>query len=194
MRSAGVRLRRVAEGQEAGGVGAGALCSAAVLVGLAIVLDGAAASMVNGLGGLLWLGAGALLVRAVRRSERPIVGSVAVLGATLTLVLVARPFAVEQAARGFAAAGLVVTILVRPSGTTWAFLVPAAWLPVHLVVAIGRSLIEGGTRIRTDPPPTAAIVPLIMVLAAWAGGWLAQRAAAAWPNTRETMLRGRTGD
>jgi hypothetical protein len=54
----------------------------------------------------------------------------------------------------------------------WALLVPAIYLPVHLLIGIGRAILRHGG-VRTDPPPTAAIVPLAMLLAAAAAGALA---------------------
>jgi hypothetical protein len=61
----------------------------------------------------------------------------------------------------------------------WAKLVPAFYLPMHIgtavLKAVGRSILGMESSIRSEPPPTAAIVPAVMVAAALAGGWIAQR-------------------
>ena len=72
----------------------------------------------------------------------------------------------------FALAGAVVVFAAADRIGAWALLVPAIYLPVHLLIGIGRAILRNGG-VRTDPPPTAAIVPLAMLLAAAAAGALA---------------------
>jgi hypothetical protein len=69
-------------------------------------------------------------------------------------------------------AGAVVVFAAADRTGAWALLVPAIYLPVHLLIGIGRAILRNGG-VRTDPPPTAAIVPLAMLLAAAAAGALA---------------------
>nr|MDP9471758.1 hypothetical protein [Chloroflexota bacterium] len=44
-----------------------------------------------------------------------------------------------------------------------------------------RSVTEETAAMRTDPPPTAAIVPLVMVAAAIAASWVVQRVMLSGP-------------
>ena len=173
-----------------GAFGGGALVAAGLLVGVAIAADGAVARSINGLGGLVWLAALGLLARSVRREPRRLVGAGTVIGAALALTFLVPPSELLPAVLGFLAAGAVTAALVRRRGVTWALLVPAAWLPIHLGVAVGRAawraVVDGAPAVRTDPPPTAALVPLAMVVAAGAGGlavarWRARQAPTAAP-------------
>ena len=171
MAGAGGGVRLVERRPDVGVVG---LVLASLLVGVAIALDGAAARAINGLGGLLWIGAGVVLVvapRAGRDRSRVVAAAV---GTALILALWARPFDLVSAVPGFLAAGALVGWIARERRVKAALLVPALWLPVHLVVAIGKAILraatDGAAAVRTDPPPTAAVVPLGMVVAAAFGG------------------------
>jgi hypothetical protein len=62
---------------------------------------------------------------------------------------------------------VVIVAVDRLGG--WALLAPAIYLPVHLVIGIGRAMVTDGG-VRPDPPPTAALVPLAMLLGALVGG------------------------
>ncbi|MGN6032719.1 MAG: hypothetical protein ACTHQE_13780, partial [Thermomicrobiales bacterium] len=59
----------------------------------------------------------------------------------------------------------------------WAKLIPGLYLPMHIgtavLKAVGRSALGMEASIRSEPPPTAAVVPFVMVVAAVAGGFLA---------------------
>ena len=73
----------------------------------------------------------------------------------------------------FALGGAIVAIAgKRP--LPWAVVVPGLWLPVHLLTAVLPAIISGGSDggVRADPPPTAAFVPLSMVVGAMFGGVL----------------------
>lgn len=150
------------------------LVAAAVIVGLAIALGGAAARVLNGIGGVLWLVAAALMVSALRDAPRRWPGYGLAAAVTLVLVLAVKPNDVALALGGFVAGGALIALLRRDDGAIWARLVPAIWLPMHIGVAVVRATwraATGGTaHVRTQPPPTAAIVPLVMVVAAWLGG------------------------
>ncbi len=160
-------------------LGTTGMLTAAAIVGVAIVADGTPARVLNGVGGLLWLGSFALNTRNVRYSPRRGRNAAAVLGCSLVLAVGIKPHDPLLAMLGFGAAGSLITALGARPGVTWTLLVPGAWLPLHLGIAIGRAVVRAGTEgaaaVRTDPPPTAAIVPLVMVAAAMAGGWLARR-------------------
>jgi hypothetical protein len=98
---------------------------------------------------------------------------------SLALVLLVKPSDLLWAAIGFAAGGAAIALLASGRQYDWALLLPALWLPVHLLVAISRALVRaltgGEAAVRSDPPPTAALVPCAMVLSALAGAWLVQR-------------------
>lgn len=152
------------------------LCLAAVLVGVAIVWDGSGARLVNGVGGIVWLACGAAQVRALTYEPRRWLMGSSVLAATIILAVVVRPSDGGIAILGFGAAGAGIAFLATRSTVAWAVLVPALWLPVHLAVAITKSVVReisgGAATIRTDPPPTTAAVPALMVLAAWGAATL----------------------
>jgi hypothetical protein len=48
-------------------------------------------------------------------------------------------------------------------------------LGVALVKAIVREIRNQPANVRTDPPPTAALVPLAMIVAAWGAAMLVER-------------------
>jgi len=163
-------------------LGTGLLVAAGVVVGGAIAADGMVAKGLNGAAGLLWLGSAGLIGYALRGTPRRALGWGLVGAEAVALVLVVRPSDVALAAAGFGVAGAVAAFVMRERPTAWARLLPAIWLPTHLGVALVRALGEqltgSAAHVRTQPPPTAAIVPLVMILAAWAGGTLAARLTA----------------
>jgi hypothetical protein len=148
---------------------------AAVLVGVAIVADGTISRALNGVGALAWVVGAVILVVALRSESRAgfLFGLTAF--AAVELALLVRPSDLPGAIAGFGIAGAVVGFAARSRPVAWALLVPGIYLPVHLTVAIGRSLLAGGTSIRTEPPPTAPLVPLAMVLAAAVAGLVVNR-------------------
>ncbi|MBA3643197.1 MAG: hypothetical protein H0W59_03915 [Chloroflexia bacterium] len=158
--------------QRPGGVLVGAAC----LVGLAIVLDeGRLARVINGLGGISWLLGAAMLAWSLRGAAGWLRSGL-VLGVTvLALAVLVRPTDLAAAIIGFAIGGAIVALVSTERPMHWALLVPAMWLPAHIVVGIARSTIDGAAAVRTAPPPTAAIVPLAMVLAAGLAGLLVAR-------------------
>ena len=151
------------------------LVLAAAIVGLASALDGTAARLLNGVGGLCWLAAAALLARSLRRARERRLSLAVVAVAVLVLALAVRPSDLPASLVGFSVAGALVAVVARHHPLRWALLVPAAWLPAHLAIAILRAFRDGTRTVRTDPPPTAALVPLSMVLAALAAAWLVDR-------------------
>lgn len=155
-------------------LGALGMVTAAALVGVAIATEGSLSRLINGFGALLWLGSFALNAWTVRPSPRFWTGAAAVLGAALVLAVGIKPNDPLPALLGFGVAGGLVALAGSWPAVTWALLVPGAWLPLHLVIAIGRSILKSLTGetavVRTDPPPTGVIVPLLMVAAAAAGG------------------------
>ena len=148
------------------------LVLAATVVGLAIVAGGTAARLLNPIGALLWLASGVLLAVSLPSAQRRLLGSVVAIAGGFILGALVRPSGLIEVALWFALAGAVVVFAAGDRTGAWALLVPAIYLPVHLLIGIGRAILRNGG-MRTDPPPTAAIVPLAMLLAAAAAGVVA---------------------
>ncbi len=149
------------------------LILAGLLVAVAIVADGAVAKAFNGIGGIVWIGSAVRLLLHLRHEARFWPHLLATVGIGLILVLLAKPDDFAAAAVGFGCGGAVLALLTGRRAVRWALLLAAMWLPLHLTVAVVR-VIERAVRdlpatIRRDPPPTAALVPLSMILAAWLG-------------------------
>jgi hypothetical protein len=151
---------------------AAGLLLSAVIVGLAIVLGGSTARLLNPIGALLWLVSAVLLGVSLPSVQRPMLAWAAAIAGGFILGALVRPSGLVEVIVWFALAGVVVVFAAADRVGAWALLVPAIYLPVHLLIGIGRAILRHGG-VRTDPPPTAAIVPLAMLLAALAAGALA---------------------
>lgn len=151
------------------------LAVAAGIVGVAIALDGTAARSVNGIGVLCWIVASVMIVRALRHATNRLRGTAATAIGVGVLSFVVRPSDLIAALIGFSVAGVLIALIVPDRPVQWALLLPAAWLPAHIAVAIGRSVLADSPSVRTDPPPTTVFVPLAMVLAATLGGYAVAR-------------------
>jgi hypothetical protein len=155
------------------------LTIASLIVAVAIVADGQVARTINGIGGLIWIGAALVLVRYVRSNASfgPLLTLAAF--ATLILVLFTHPSDYVSAALSFVIAGAVVGFAANAQSIVWSATVPALWLPIHLVVAIvkvlERAIRDRPASVRTEPPPTSALVPFVMVIAALLGGIAIQK-------------------
>ncbi len=152
-------------------VAAAGLFLAGVVVALAIVAGGSASRTLNGIGAVIWLISGVLLIRWLPVVSRPLPGWIVALAGGLLLAAVVRPGTLLEAAIAFLVAGGAVGLASGDRTGAWALLAPAIYLPAHLIIGIGRAMMRGG-EMRTDPPPTAALVPLTMLVAAFAGGAL----------------------
>jgi hypothetical protein len=155
------------------------LAAAALFVGIAIVWDGAAARALNGVGGILWVACAVVMAKSLRSDPRWWQRGALVLTLALFFAVVVRPSDGLIAIVAFGLGGAAIANVSMPRAVTWSVLLPAMWLPVHLAVAIVsaafRAITDGEASVRTDPPPTTAIVPLLMVMAAWAGALLVVR-------------------
>ena len=151
---------------------AAGLILAAAIVGLAIVVGGTSARPLNAIGAVLWLASGVLLAVSLPSVQRHLLGWAVAITSGLILGALVRPGSLVEVMVWFALAGAVVVFAAADRIGAWALLVPAIYLPVHLLIGIGRAILRNGG-VRTDPPPTAAIVPLAMLLAAAAAGALA---------------------
>ena len=151
---------------------AAGLVLAGAIVGVAIVVGGPLSRVLNPIGAVLWLASGVLLALSLPPAQRHVFGWVVAVASGFVLGAIVRPSGLVEAIVWFALAGAAVVLAAGDRAGGWALLVPAIYLPVHLLIGIGRAILRDGG-VRTDPPPTAAIVPLAMLLAAAAAGALA---------------------
>jgi hypothetical protein len=159
-------------------IGIAGLALGALLVGAAIVMDSDLGRAVNGVGGLLWFASTALMTLVAVRGRPPawLWGVLALV--VVTVAFIVKPSAIVPAMIGFIPAGALLAAIAPKSKLLWAALVPAWYLPAHIGTAVAKSavnsLLGNEASLRTDPPPTAAIVPLVMIGCALAGGALAR--------------------
>lgn len=149
------------------------LAAAALIVGIAISIDGPLRKAVNGVGGVLWIASAAVLAWRLARTRNWRRGGIAAFVMTLCLVLLTKPSDLAWAAGGFALAGFLLGLVVNERRWEWGAFLASIWLPVHLLVAVIR-VVERAARglpatVRTNPPPTAALVPFAMVVCALLG-------------------------
>ena len=155
------------------------LVAAGLVVAVAIAASGPISRGTNGVAGILWIVSAVMLISA-RRDESRFWSRLAIVAAIcLGLVLFIKPSDLTWAIAGFGSAGLLIAFLFGEQGIGWAKVLPALWLPEHLGTAVGRAVYRSvrdlPTSVRTDPPPTAAFVPLAMILAAWGGAFIMER-------------------
>jgi hypothetical protein len=157
--------------------GTAVLLAATILVAISILLDGAGAKAFNGIAGITWFSATALLVTAGWRASRKQSLWLALIALTAIVAFVVKPTDMLLALVGFAPAGFVVGMLARDGRILWGTLVAGLYLPFHIgtavLKAVARSFTGGEASIRSEPPPTTAFVPLVMLLAAMAGAAVA---------------------
>ena len=155
-----------------------ALAAATFLVAGSILADGDIAKVLNGAAGLTWFVSAGLLGLAAVRTSRGWELWVSVVVLTGVVAFLVKPTDFANAILGFGTAGFIVAMLSRTRVLLWAKLVVALYLPFHIGTAIigvvYRSMSGGEATIRSEPPPTAAIVPLVMLGAAIAGALIAQ--------------------
>jgi hypothetical protein len=154
------------------------LIAAVILVALSIVLSGSAAKAFNGLAGMTWFAAAAMLgIAAWRlRSGRTLWAAAIILTAMVAFVV--KPSDFVPAIAGFGLAGLAIALVTgRQDRYLWAKLIVGLYLPFHIGTAVLRAVYRSMTgseaSIRSEPPPTAELVPIAMLLSAVAGAWLA---------------------
>ena len=162
------------------------LAAATVIVGASIVADGTMARALNGVAGLTWFSSSAMfIVEGRRRGSSPLQWS-GILALTAGVAFVIRPADLVLALSGFVPAGFLAAAAVRRDPMLWTKMIPALYLPV--LKAAGRNALGMESSIRTEPPPTAAIVPAVMLGAAVAGGWLATRFGRGRPSQVDDRL------
>ena len=152
------------------------LVAAGLVVAVAIAASGALARGTNGIAGILWISAAAMLI-ASQRGDRQFWSRLLIVAAVgLGLVLVVKPSDMAWAIAGFGLAGIAIGLMFNDRGVAWAKVLAALWLPEHLGTAAGKAIYRAvrdlPATVRTEPPPTTAFVPLAMILAAWFGALL----------------------
>lgn len=159
------------------------LMVATLVVAISIVVDGTASRLFNGLGGVAWFASAAILAVATRKTRASIATWGVAFALTALLAFVVTPSDFSRAIVGFGGAGVAIALVSSRNEVLWAKLIVALYLPLHVGTAIlksvWRSVVGGDASIRTDPPPTAALVPMAMLVAAVAGalavGYLQRR-------------------
>jgi hypothetical protein len=159
-------------------IGTCLLVAAIVLVALSIVLDGTVSRMLNGLAGMTWFASAGFLVLAARQRGGRVRTWLVAVGLTVLVAFVVTPSDFLPATVGFGLAGMVIALVAGRDETLWARVIVGLYLPLHvgtaMLKAAWRAVTDGDAAIRTDPPPTAALVPAAMLLAAVAGALLVQ--------------------
>lgn len=157
------------------------LAVATVIVGASVVTDGALSRGLNGIAGLTWFASSAMFVIEGRRRGASALQWAGIAALTAGVAFVIKPSDLTLAIAGFAPAGFLAGVIGRKDPMLWAKLVPALYLPMHIGTAVlkaaGRNMLGLEASIRTEAPPIAGVVPLVMLGAAMAGGWLANKAS-----------------
>lgn len=153
------------------------LVLAAILVGISIVTDGNLSRALNGIAGVIWFAASAMFLIGGHKRGARWPHWLVVLGLTALVAFLVRPSDLFMALAGFIPASALLAIYMQRHQMFWAKMIPALYLPMHIGTAVIRAAIRSASgqeaSIRTEPPPTAALVPLVMVLAAMIGGYIA---------------------
>jgi hypothetical protein len=154
------------------------LIAAVLLVALSIILDGSAAKAFNGLAGMTWFAAATMLGIAAWRIRSGQMLWAAAIILTAMVAFVVKPSDFILAIAGFGVAGFAIALVSgRQHPYLWAKLIVGFYFPFHIGTAVLRAVYRSMTgaeaSIRSEPPPTAALVPIAMLFAAVAGAWLA---------------------
>lgn len=151
---------------------------ATVIVGASIVADGQLARILNGVAGVTWFTASVMFIREGRRRGATAWQWLGVITLTAGVAFVVKPSDIVLATGGFTSAAFLAGMIVRRDPMLWAKLIPALYLPLHIGTAVlkaaGRSALGMESSIRSEPPPTAVIVPAVMLIAALVGGVIAR--------------------
>ena len=157
------------------------LATATVIVGASIVAEGDLARILNGVAGLTWFASSAMFVVEGRRRGATALQWLGVCALTAGVAFVVKPSDIVLATIGFMSAAFIAGMIVRRDPLLWAKMIPALYLPLHIGTAVlkaaGRNALGMESSIRSEPPPTAAIVPVVMLLAALVGGMIAREFA-----------------
>lgn len=160
-------------------IATGTLAIATVVVGASIVADGNLARALNGVAGLTWFASSAMFIVEGRRRGSSSLQWAGITALTAVVAFVIKPSDIVLASIGFVPAAFVAGSMVKRDPMLWAKMIPALYLPLHIGTAVlkaaGRSALGMDASIRSEPPPTAAVVPFVILAAAMVGGWAATR-------------------
>lgn len=159
-------------------IGTITLAVATVIVGASIVADGTLSRALNGVAGVTWFASSAMFIVEGRRRGASGLQWIGIAALTAAVAFVVKPSDIVLATVGFVPAGLAAAMIVGREPVFWAKMIPALYLPLHIGTAVLKAAIRNAmgneASIRTEPPPTAAIVPAVMLVAAIAGGFIAR--------------------
>lgn len=164
-------------------IATGTLAVATVIVGASIVTDGALSRALNGVAGVTWFASSAMFILEGRRRGSSPLQWAGITALTAVVAFVVKPSDIVLATVGFVPAGFIAARIAGKNPMLWAKMIPALYLPLHIGTAVLRSVARNAlgmeSSIRTEPPPTAAVVPAVMVGAAVVGGFIARKFAKA---------------
>ena len=103
------------------------LAVAALLVGIAIVWDGAAARAMNGVGGVFRVACAVVMARSLRFDPRWRQRAALVLALALCFAVVVRPSDGLIAIVAFGLGGSAIATVSMPRAVAWSVLLPAIW-------------------------------------------------------------------
>lgn len=160
-------------------IATGTLAVATVIVGASIATEGQLSQALNGISGVAWFASSAMFIIEGRRRGATSLQWAGVIGLTALVAFVVKPSDIVLATVGFVPAAFVAATIVKRDPMLWAKMIPALYLPLHIGTAVlkaaGRNALGMESSIRTDPPPTAAVVPAVMLAAALVGGFIARK-------------------
>ncbi len=164
-------------------IATGTLATAAVIVGASIVAEGQLSKILNGIAGITWFASSAMFILEGRRRGSSPLQWAGITALTAVVAFIMKPSDIVLATVGFVPAGILAARIAGRNPMLWAKMVPALYLPLHIGTAVlrsvGRNALGMESSIRTEPPPTAAVVPAVMVGAAIVGGFIARKFARA---------------
>ncbi|MCV0404551.1 MAG: hypothetical protein K5924_12725 [Chloroflexi bacterium] len=159
-------------------IGTITLAVATVIVGASIVTDGTVSKALNGIAGITWFASSAMFILEGKRRGATGLQWVGIAALTAAVAFVVKPSDIVLATIGFVPAGIAAAMIVGKQPVFWAKMIPALYLPLHIGTAVLKAVVRNAmgneASIRTDPPPTAAIVPAVMLGAAIVGGFIAK--------------------
>lgn len=162
-------------------IATGTLAVATVIVGASIVADGQLAKALNGIAGVTWFASSAMFILEGRRRGSSPLQWAGITALTVVVAFIVKPSDIWLASAGFVPAGFIAARIAGRNPMLWAKMIPALYLPLHIGTAVLKSVSRNAlgieSSIRTEPPPTAAVVPAVMLGAALVGGFIARKLA-----------------
>ncbi len=149
------------------------LLAAGILVAIAIVAGAPFAQGINGVAGIVWVASAVYLLLELRHVRTALAIFAVAFAGALVMGIVVRPATYFEAISGFFLIGVAVAIMAEHNELKWAMLAPALYFPVHIAFSVGMVMLSDAPRqVRTEPPPTEALVPMSMVLATALAGFV----------------------